>query len=136
MPAATGVFVSLPEQGIELIRGRLLSSLPASRTAWLVSKPMLVVWLLVWIAMPVILAMRPDLAPSGKDGGPGPRPGGSADPGDAFLCAVTLLLDLPLLLSFVRDTVARLHSGPARWASGTAWCCSCLLPPISELSAW
>lgn len=129
----TGVFVSLPEQGIELIRDmqqglnlaevsarftqrygqapdledfigaltecgfvrqvgdrypsepgdadqatgpaepqmrgwRLLSSLPADRVAWTVSKPALVACALAWIAMPVILAVRPDLIPRGKDG--------------------------------------------------------------------
>lgn len=54
---------------VPLVRGwRLLSSLPTSRVAWLVSKRALFVWALVWIAVPVIFAARPGLVPKGKDG--------------------------------------------------------------------
>ncbi len=51
------------------LRGwRLLSSLPTERVTWLVSRPALAVWLLVWLAIPVVLATRPDLLPRGTDG--------------------------------------------------------------------
>ncbi|MET8912703.1 PqqD family protein [Micromonospora sp. NPDC004551] len=46
----------------------LLSSVPAERVAWLVSGPALVVWAMVWVAVPVFMAVRPDLIPSGADG--------------------------------------------------------------------
>jgi hypothetical protein len=51
------------------VRGwRLLGSLPPDRVAWLVSRPALVGWLLVWVAVPVLLVLRSDLVPHGADG--------------------------------------------------------------------
>lgn len=125
----TGVFVSLPEQGVDLIRDmrdghtlaevsarfaerhgeapdldgflealtdcgfvrrigeqrfddeppadgptapvpgwHLLANLPTARVAWLLSRPALAFWALVWLAVPVLLAVRPDLIPRGADG--------------------------------------------------------------------
>ncbi|MDT5025576.1 MAG: hypothetical protein QOE61_2002 [Micromonosporaceae bacterium] len=46
----------------------LLSSLPTERVAWLVSRPAIIGWVLMWLAVPVIFAARPDLIPTGTDG--------------------------------------------------------------------
>lgn len=57
------------EAPVRQMRGwRLLGSLPPERVAWLVSRPAVVGWLLVWLAVPVVLLARPDLLPRGTDG--------------------------------------------------------------------
>jgi hypothetical protein len=50
------------------LRGwRLLGSLPSHRVAWLLSRPAMVVWVAVWLAVPGILIFRPDLIPTAAD---------------------------------------------------------------------
>jgi hypothetical protein len=42
---------------------RLLAALPQRRVAWLLGRPMRPVYVGVWLAVPVLLALRPDLIP-------------------------------------------------------------------------
>jgi putative peptide zinc metalloprotease protein len=63
-PAAADPTAPAPQ-----VRGwRLLSTLPSDRVAWLLSRPALAFWALIWLAVPVLLAVRPDLIPTATDG--------------------------------------------------------------------
>lgn len=66
---AEGVADSAVGPAAPQMRGwRLLGSVPTERVAWLVSRPALVIWAMVWVAVPVVMAVRPDLIPAGTDG--------------------------------------------------------------------
>jgi putative peptide zinc metalloprotease protein len=42
---------------------RLFAGLPQRRVAWLLGRPMRLLYVGVWVAVPVVLALRPDLVP-------------------------------------------------------------------------
>lgn len=47
---------------------QLFATVPQERVAWLLSTPMKVLYLAIWLAVPVLLALHPELVPSATDG--------------------------------------------------------------------
>lgn len=66
---APGSEEPVAEDGPQMRGWRLLAGLPTSKVAWLLSRPAMVLWAVVWVAVPAIFIFRPDLLPDGAADG-------------------------------------------------------------------
>ena len=95
----------------------LLAALPQRRVAWLLGRPMRLLYFGVWLAVPVLLALRPDLIPRAASALLYPEAGINALLLAVFAWTLWLLHELAhLLAARARGCIGALSMHPLSWA--------------------